>query len=174
MRVDLAKLMEKLGVGHVLAPYETQPWLFYNPERGITGSAEVRMGPSGDEVEAELQFLYDEGIQQPPSDPPRAPGMPEQIMRLRATPIVTGEWSPINLWVKGEDYVNKIYDWEEKGCNFFKACAQALQSGEIPNVEELIEKELDDDGSGGGGRGRIGHKAPKIKPAQLLGMKKGM
>ena len=52
----------------------------------------------------------------------------------------------------------------------------ALQMGEIPDIDMIIGKELeDDDGSGGGKRGRIGRKAPKIKPGALLGLnKKGM
>lgn len=182
MRVDLKKLLETLGVGHILSPYETQPWVHYDPGRGITCSAEVRMGPSGDEIEAEIQFLHDEqpGQAEGPgdetveiADSQKASGT-VQIMRMRALPQ-DGAWSPKELRVKGENYAGKIHNWEEKGCNFFRACIEALQMNTLPDIEELIEKELDDDDDfGGGRRGRIGRKAPKIKPAQLLGLKKGM
>jgi hypothetical protein len=179
MRVDVKKLLETLGVGHVLSPYETQPWLYYDPGKGITCSAEVRMGPSNDEIEAEIQFMRDEtdstdgNAGETGGALMLGPGT-EQIMRMRATPA-DGFWTPREVWVKGESYVNKIYNWEEKGCNFFRACIDAVQMNELPNIEELIEKELsDDDEFGGGRRGRIGRKSPKIKPAQLLGMKKGM
>jgi hypothetical protein len=192
MRTDLKTLLEKLGVNHVLSPYETHPWFFYDEGRGLTCSAEVRMGPSGDDVEAEIQFLYDEGRE--PEETETAtegetssetggattspkmkiiPGVPFQILRMRAIPI-EGFWSPKELRVKGEDYKNKIYDWEGKGCNFFRACVEALAMSEIPNIDELIDRELDDDDGFGGKKGRIGRKAPKIKPAQLLGMKKGI
>ena len=163
MRMALKELMEKLGVNRVLQPYETQPWLHYDAGQGVTCSAEVRMGPGGDDVETEIQFLKDdtEGA--------------EQIMRMRIEPAVPNEWTTKLLWVKGEDFANKVYNWEEKGCNFFRAVIEALQMGELPDIDALIEKELDDDdGFGGGRRGRIGRKSPKIKPAQLLGMKKGM
>jgi hypothetical protein len=189
MRVDLKKLLETLGVGHVLSPYETYPWFFYDSVKGITCSAEVRMGPGGDDVEAEIQFLYDEGRQEETTgtaDTGAADGTatgsggamggtggPVQIMRMRAIPT-DGVWSPKELRVKGQDYVNKIFNWEEKGCNFFRACIEALQMSELPKIDELIDKELDDDGGFGGKSGRIGRKAPKIKPAQLLGLKKGM
>ena len=60
MREPLDKFMEDLGVGRILSPYETQPWMHYDEEQGISCSAEVRMGPGGDDVEAEIQFLYDD------------------------------------------------------------------------------------------------------------------
>ncbi len=224
MRVELKKLMETLGVGHVLSPYETYPWYLYDSVKGVTCSAEVRMGPGGEDVEAEIQLLYDEGrAPEPPVPGAQAPipekpaerkysdsyddylspssrgetktgstdtagsggnagggggmlsGGPVQIMRMRVLPT-DGQWTPKELRIKGEDYKNKIHDWETKGCNFFRACIEALQMSVMPNIDELIEKELDDDdGFGGGRRGRIGRKAPKIKPAQLLGLnKKGM
>ena len=50
MRYELKNLMEKLGVNRVLAPYETQPWLHYDPARGISCSAEVRMGPDSQDI----------------------------------------------------------------------------------------------------------------------------
>jgi hypothetical protein len=181
MRVALNKLLEKLGVGRVLSPYEAQPWFHYDAEKGITCSAEVRMGPGGQDLEAEIQYMADEkgegdtessGSTEGGGLPP---GMPEQIMRMRALPVADQEWSPKELKVKGEDYVNKIHNWEEKGCNFFQAFIGALQMGQLPDIDALIEKELADDDFGGGKRGRIGRKSPKVKPGQLMGLgKKGM
>lgn len=177
MRVTLKALLEKLGVGHVLSPYETHPWFYYDAERGITCSAEVRMGPASEDIEAEIQFLYDEGKEPAPTNDgkpqkPVIPDVPVQIMRMRALPT-DNQWTPVDLHVKGEDFNNKIFNWEEKGCNFFRACAESLQMSMIPDIDELIKRELDDDDDFGGGRsGRIGRKSPKIKPAQLLGMKK--
>jgi hypothetical protein len=205
MRIALDKLMEKLAVDRVLSPYETQPWFFYDEAQGITCSAEVRMGPGGDDLEAEIQFLHDNPPEPPPPPPPPeipkygleydqdpaslvpppAPystggivpgGGPVQIMLLRAGPIgPEKEWGAVDLKVKGESFANKIYNWEEKGCDFFRACIQSMLMDELPKVDDLIEQELsDDESSGGGRRGRVGRKAPKIKPGQLLGMKKGM
>ncbi len=166
MRFELKKLMEKLGVNKVLSPYETQPWFHYAAAQTLTCSAEVRMGPGGDDIEVEIQFLKD--------SPDEGSSGTEQIMRMKILPQNDKMWVPTELLVKGEDYVNKVYNWEEKGCNFFRACIQAIQMGDLPNIDELIAQELgDDDDWSGGKRGKIGRKAPKIKPAQLLGMKKG-
>ena len=175
MRVELKKLLEKLGVNHELSAYETHPWLHYDAEKGISCSAEVRMGPNSADLEVEIQFLKDE----PDEDSENEEGeettsasATQQIMRMRAEPFNDSQWAPKQLWIKGEDYINKVSEWEEKGCNFFKACVQALQMGELPDIDELIEKELDDDNFGSGKRGRVGRKSPKIKPGALLGMKK--
>lgn len=213
MRVELKKLLETLGIGHVLSPYETYPWVHYDSVKGMTCSAEVRMGPGGDDIEAEVQIMYDEGrAPEPPPPTTTTPppskyaaddvygesssssssstttssssgggggmlfaGGPIQIMRMRAIPT-EGLWEPKELRVKGEDYRNKFHGWEEKSCNFFRACVEAMQMNTMPNIDELLEKELsDDDDWSGGKRGRIGRKAPKIKPGQLLGLnKKGM
>lgn len=44
---------------------------------------------------------------------------------------------------------------------------------EIPDIDMLIEDKMKDDSFGGGGRrGKIGRKSPKVKPAALMGMKK--
>ncbi len=183
MRVELKKLLESLGINRELHPYETQPWLHYDEEKGITCSAEVRMGPGNADLEAEIQFLKDE-----PDNDEETKGEtedkgedeetttssgPEQIMLMHAEPsATTSQWSPKQLKVKGKNYVNEVPEWEEKGCSFFKACIQAIQMGELPDIDDLVEKELEDGGKGGGRRGRIGRKSPKIKPGALLGIKK--
>lgn len=209
MHETLKTLLEKLGVDHMLSAYETQPWLCYDAERGMTCSAEVRMGPGAEDLEAELQFLHDkipenedgddksddegpgdrssyaalmEESERKAHEPPRkkkpqtisAEGI-EQIMILRALPYKDGHWSVQSLTVKGKDYMNKLANWDEKGCAFFKACVQSIAMGEAPSIEDLIESELSDDDEGSGSRGRIGRKSPKVNPAALMGMnKKGM
>lgn len=183
MRVDLKIIMEKLGVPRPLHPYETYPWFFYDADKGLTCSAEVRMGPGGQDIEAEIQLMKDPGTEEEDKSGEGkgkagtggtvSGGGPQQIMLMRAMPAQDGKWSPVDLKVKGENFVNKMYDWEGKSCNFFRACIQAIQMNAMPNFDQLLEEELsDDDGMGGGRRGRIGRKSPTIKPGQLLGMKK--
>lgn len=160
--------MEKLGVGHVLEPYETHPWVFYDTEKGITCSAEVRMGPGSEDAEAEIQFLRDETDE----DEDKGSGGREQIMRLRAEPNpADGLWSVKMLFVCGQDYENKTYNWEEKGCEFFQACVQAILMQELPDVEVLINIHIPSENAGGGGSGRIGRKSPKMSNANT-GMKR--
>ena len=191
MRIELDKMLEKLGVSYVLSPYETMPWMHYDEEKGQSCSAEVRMGPTGDDVEAEIQIIYDnpedakeeedekkEGEGDGESgDTERvptitAPGQ-KQIMWMRADSNTPDQWGPKLLRIKGKSYVNEFHDWEGKGCDFFRACVESLQMGEIPDFDDLIGEHMKDDSFyGGGRRGRIGRKSPNVKPGQLLGMKK--
>jgi len=182
MRVPLEKLLENLGVSYLLAPYETRPWLVYSEERGLTCSAEVRMGPTSEDIEGEIQFLYDE----PPEDDEYngedeedgggriiSPDGREQILWMRCEPMVEDKWTVKMLRIKGKNYVNEFHDWETKGCEFFLSCVEALQMNEIPDIDILIDDKMRDDSMWGGGRrGKVGRKSPKIKPASLLGMKK--
>ena len=133
------------------------------------------MGPGGDDLEAEIQLLKEEEEGEADSSSSSSGGR-EQVMLMRGHPVTGDKWTVHYLTVKDKSYVNEIHDWEGKGCEFFAACVQALNIGELPDIDELIEKHLSDDNFfGGGRRGKVGRKSPKIKPENLLGMnKRGM
>ncbi|HEY8964566.1 MAG TPA: hypothetical protein VIN59_08920 [Alphaproteobacteria bacterium] len=162
MKLSLRELMDRLGVGRVLHAYETNPWFYYDAEEGITASAEVRMNGDGDEVEAELQFMYD--------TPPAGKGPVEQIVWLKVKPQLRLEnmWATSDLWVKKENYANKMYGWEEKGCNFFRACVRELKAERLPDIDLLISRELNTREVFGGGSGEGSNKSPQIKTNALL------
>lgn len=200
MRIELDKLLERLGVSYVLSPYETMPWVHYDEEKGITCSAEVRMGPTSEDIETEIQLIRDYNDDDDSDDgdddqksttnnntdgnddgedtkKPVMEGIPaggqKQVMWMRADAAVANQWGPKLLRVNDKDYVNEFHDWEGKGCDFFRACIESLQMGEIPDFDEMIDDHMKDDSFyGGGRRGRIGRKSPTVKPGQLLGMKK--
>lgn len=166
MRITLKELMDKLAVGYVLGPYETCPWSHYDSTRGQTCSAEVRMGPDSDEVEAEVQLMHDS----PPAGKPAI----EHSCYIKATPSAgDGTWNVVTLRLKGEPLDKEIYNWEDKSCQFFAAVVRSLLIEEIPDIDELIEdifhnyERFHDQYGGGGG------KSPKIRPSQLLDVKKG-
>jgi len=165
MRADLKQLMDKLGVGYVMAAYETCPWSTYDAEKGITCSAEVRMNNDGDEVEAELQLLFDT----PESGKPPV----EQSIFILCKPVIEGKWSPVSFRVRGDDETNCVYNWEEKCCNFFAACVQDIKMDTIPDIDAIMEREMAEHERFRGSRGGAGSKAPKIRPQQVLGMKNG-
>lgn len=165
MRVDLKTLLDKLGVGYVMSPYETCPWSAYDGEKGITCSAEVRMNNDGNEIEAELQMLFDT------PEPGKAPV--EQTIWIFCKPVIEGQWSPTSFRVRGIDETNSVYDWETKSCNAFAACVQEIKMDQIPDIDAILERELSDHERFGGSRRGGGSKAPKIKPQALLGMKNG-
>lgn len=171
MRVDYKELMEKLGVGHELAPYETRPWFLHDSEQGISCSAEVRIGPGAEDVELEIQFLHDE--EDARYDDDRDYGGPEQIMLMRFLPSKEQIWAEKIMYVRGEDYANKIHDWGERGCAFFCNCIGALQMGEMPDIDEMIEQDLTDRSrtGRGGRRGKVGKKGFRVEQKPAMGMK---
>jgi len=161
MRLPLSEFLEKLGVNYMLSSYETCPWSASDNALAKTCSAEVRMNPDTTEIEAELQIFYDNPeVGKPPI---------EQILWLKAI-IHQDKWDVTDLRIKREDWRGKMYGWEEKCCNFFRACILELEAGRIPDIDALIEKEMSDSERFGGGRGSAG-KSPRIKPSQLLQMK---
>ncbi len=165
MRADIKELMDKLGVGYILSPYATCPWSAYDPAKGITAQAEVRMNNEGDEVEAEIQFIYDN---------PEAGKPPvEQISWIFCKPVITAKWSPTVFRVRGKDETIELYDWETKACNFFRACVQDIKMGNVPDIDDIAAKELGGDERFRDARRGGGSKAPKIRPQALLGMKNG-
>ena len=195
MRVELEELLQKLGVNYILAPYETMPWVHYDEEKGITCSAEVRMGPTAEDIEAEIQLLRDEdatddegeeegggigSMEIPDPNEQKSeganivpPGGRKQVLWMRADAAVQNQWGPKLLRVNDKNYVNEFHNWEGKGCDLFRSTIESLQMGEIPDFDDLIDENMQDDSMyGGGRRGRIGRKSPNVKPGQLLGMKK--
>jgi hypothetical protein len=165
MRVPLKEMMDALGVGYILSAYETCPWSAYDEDKDITCSAEVRMNNDADEVEAEMQLLISE---------PKEDEKPiEQIFYLMGRPSTQDKWDVVEIKIKGESIKGSKHEAEEKGCKFFNACVQELKMGKMPNIEEILEREMksNDKYGGGGGSSR---KTPKIKPAAVMGMKGGM
>ncbi len=162
MRVSVKDLMDKLGVGYVPGAYETVPWSA--AAAGRTCNAEIRMNDSGDEVEGEIQLMHD--------TPPTGKKPMEQICFLKCKPASDGEWTLTVFKIRGEPYGQDKYNWEEKAAKFFNAVVQELIGGNIPDFDELLEaafhsRERFADQQGGSS------KSPKIKPGQLLNMKKG-
>jgi len=162
MRVSFRELMDKLGVGHVLHAYETQPWLHYDSDEGITASAEVRLNGDGDEVEAEIQFMYDTP---PPGKPPV-----EQIAWMRIRPVIRekGLFCTTDLWIRRENWASKVYDWEIKSCNFFRACVREIKTERLPDIDMILSRELGSREVWGGAAGEGSNKSPKIKTNQLM------
>ena len=43
---------------------------------------------------------------------------------------------------------------------------------EFPDIDDLIDSELQDDRRGGGKKGKVGKKKPSVNPNALVGMKR--
>ncbi len=164
MRCIIKELMDNLGVGYTLSAYETAPWSVYDDDDGITCSAEVRMGSDADEIEAEIQFMYDE--------PPAGKQAVEHVFWLLAKPAAGDKWDVKTAKVKGEDKTADIFQWEEKAVEFFFLCVQEIQADKIPDIDEIYEKTInrkDKFGGGGSGGGRKGQKFSATPAMKMKG-----
>jgi len=162
MKLPYKDLMKNLGVGRELTPYESQPWMSHNLDKGITCEAEVRCNSDITEIEAELQFMYDT----PPTGKPPV----EQICRI----VIQQQVKLNNLYtvaevvIQGKSYSNKFYNWEEKSCNFFRACVKEIKLDKIPDIDAILKREMKDSGFFGTNRGDGSNKSPKINTANLM------
>jgi hypothetical protein len=160
MKVLLRELLDKLGVEQTLSPYDSMPWSAYDADKGLTCSAEVRMNTDGTEIDAEMQLVYD--------NPPAGTPPVEQIMAMNFKQILNDKWSPTYLRVRKDQMDKKLYDWENKGCEFFITVCVFLTRGEMPDLDQLIERIFKPaDNYRAGAAGGSGRK-PSIKPEQLL------
>lgn len=160
MKVTTQELMDHLGVDHILSPYETAPWSTYDPDRGLTCNADVRMGPDMDDLEAEIVLVYD--------TPPEGAPSVEQIMFLHLKLDMNKKWTADVLKLQGETFTGKIYDWDKKACEFFISATLQLTRNVIPDFEEMIERIFKAADTFGSGTGGGGGRKPIIRPEQLL------
>lgn len=159
MRATLNELMDKMGVGYVPGAYETVPWSHTDSEKGVTCSAEIRMGMDLEDVEAEIQMLYD--------NPPPGKGSMEQVCSMRCAPVSDGAWTPTTLMIQGAPFGKDVYDWEEKACLFFQLVVKEITLGNMPNIDDLLDEAFMKTERFAGQRGGSS-KSPKIKPGKLL------
>ena len=162
MKADYKQLMDKMGVGRMLHPYETQPWILYDETAGITCAAEVRCNFDTTEIEAEMQFMYD--------TPPEGKAPLEQICLIRAQQQkrLNGDYTITDTWIRGESWVNKLYDWESKSCGFFRALLREVKAGKIPDVDAVLSKEMKGGDFFSSGHGDGSNRSQKINTGNLL------
>jgi hypothetical protein len=162
MKVNYQELMSKLGVGRPLNPYETQPWLHYDEETNLTCEGEVRCNSDQSEIEAEIQFMHGTPI----ADKPPV----EQIclLHVQKQARLNGDYTVVQMWIRGETWVNRFHDWEGKSCNFFRACIREIKAGRVPDIDDILSKEMKESGFYGSNQGDGSNKSPKINTANLL------
>lgn len=158
MRVSLKELCTKLGVGHLPGPYETVPFSAYDPDGGTTCSAELRMEGSGEEMEAEVQFMR---------EVPAEGQLPmEQVCSIRATLRQDGNWEVEMFRLRGKKFGEEFSDWREKACKLFEEIVSCLKDNEIPDIDDLV-KEIFREGEGADRTGS-GGKAPKFRAEKIM------
>ncbi len=163
MAWTLRAFMDLLGVDRLLAAYETQPWFAEDSSKSISCSANVTMDSDLSLIEADVYLVLEK-------PDPVSNNQTQEIIKLIGKPRVDGKWVVNELRIKGQSYKSKIYNWEEKGCNLFRAVITSLERGVIPDFDELTEKEMHENERFADQWGSGSSKAPIIKADQLLDM----
>ncbi len=158
MKGTFTDILEKFAVDRALSPYESAFWQADKDDR--TCSAEVRMNAYADAFEAEIQMMEGEKVR--------------QVLWCEVKPQQQGNWMIVAARFKGDDYVNAVYDWDEKIGKFFRAVVRALKTGEVPDLEEIERTEMKDSGTFGDRKGDGSGRNVKINTNSLLyDMKRG-
>jgi hypothetical protein len=168
MKLTLKEMCEKLGVERAMTAYDTQPWLVYDAEKGVTCMAEVRCNHDQTEIEAELQMMHDK------PEPHQKAVEQMAFIHVEQQKRLSGHYTVTSCHIKGEDRKGSLYDWETKSCNFFRMCVKELKNDKIPDIDKLIKQEMRDSGKYGSGQGDGSNKSPKINASQLMYDRKGI
>lgn len=168
MKGSFTDILEKLAVDRALAPYESVYWQASDDENGVLCSAEVRTNAYADAIEAELQFMTGDN----------GDGTFESIKQwlwCESKSRNGGQWEILTARVRGEDYANKVYAWDEKFAKFFRAAVRSLKQNKVPDLEELEKTELHDGEMFGDREGDGSGRNVKINTNSLVyENKKGM
>lgn len=168
MKIDYKELMNKLGVGRPLNVYETQPWLTYDMEKNMTCEAEVRCNHDQTVLEAEMQFMPDTPMDN------KAPVEQVCLIICEKRKGLGDKYTVTDCIIRGESWKGKIYDWETKSCNFFRACVRDIKADKIPDIDAILSKEMKDTSRYGGRGGDGSNKQPKIDASNLMYDRKGI
>lgn len=160
MKGSFADILEKFAVDRPLHPYESAFWQVSSDELNVTCSAEIRVNAYADAIEAEIQWM--------PMNETGDVTRTEQVLWCEVKPQTQGLWSIIGAKFRGQDYMNSVYDWDEKLCRFFRAVVRSLKQDKVPDLEELEKTEMSDSGVFGDKRGDGSGRNVKIKTNQLL------
>lgn len=146
--------MNKIGVDITLRPYETIPFDYFNPDRGVDIMAEVSLSGDATLINAEIQQI---------EHAPQDKLIQKQILQLQLEREPSGTYFAQSLVYKGQ-LLHKINrNWFDGGCRFLKQAIGLLKKGTAPDFETifkatLTETDAQTTGGGGGGRALKGDK----------------
>ena len=160
MRLTLEQFLVKIGVEATLRPYETIPYDYFNPDKGLDVMAEISLSGDGALINMEIQQI---------EHTPEGKMNFRQILQMQLEREPTGIFMATSLRYMGQQYAGKRRNWFEGGCRFIKQAIALLKKGTVPDFESIYKATIDEAegnataGGSGGGRALKGDKA-NIKP----------
>lgn len=162
MRLTMDQFLNKIGVELVLRPYETIPYDYFNPDKGLDIMAEVSLSGDSQLINVEIQQ-----ITHGPGDKTDF----RQILQLQLEREPTGIYMATGMRYNGQQLAGKKRNWFEGGCRFIKQSMALIKKGTLPDFDSIYKTTLEEAdgnstaGGSGGGRSLKNDKAPP-KPGQ--------
>jgi hypothetical protein len=161
MRLSMEQFLTKIGVEATLRPYETIPFDYFNPDKGIDVLAEVSLSGDGTAINVEIQQITHGANDKMDF---------RQIMQMELDREPTGIFMAKILRYDGQSLTAKK-NWFENGCRFIKQAMALIKKGTLPDFEAIFKATLEDNDTGVGGGGAGGGRSfkndkPPPKPGQ--------
>ena len=159
MRVTLDQFFNKIGIEATLRPYETIPFDYFNPDKGLDIMADVSLSGDGNLISMEIQQ-----IEQPPNN---GKMIFRQVLQMQMERESADIYKAKSLRYNGTQLAGKRRNWFDDGCRFIKQSIALIRKGTIPDFDSIYRTTLDENegsvsGAGGsGGRSLRGDKLPK-------------
>lgn len=163
MRLMLDQFLNKIGVEATLRPYETIPYDYFNPDKGLDILAEVSLSGDGQLINVEIQQ-----INHLANDKTEF----RQVLQLQMAREPTGIYMANSLLYNGQQLAGKKRNWFEGSCRFIKQSMALIKKGTVPDFDSIYKTTLEEaDGNAtagghGGGRGLKNDKPPP-KPGSM-------
>lgn len=154
--------MNKIGVEAALRPYETIPFDYFNPDKGIDVMAEISLSGDNGLINAEIQQI---------EHTPDGKMNFRQVLQLQLEREATGQFMAISLRHNGQILSGKRRNWFESACRFIKQSVALLKKGTLPDFDAIFKATFEEEGANtaggaGGGRALKGDKAVNKPPGR--------
>jgi len=162
MRVTLEQFLNKIGIDVVIRPYETIPYDYFNPDKGLDIMAEVSLSGDGHLINVEIQQIENDA-----NDKTKI----SQVLQLQLEREPGNLYMAKSLRYKGDQIAGKKRQWFEGSCRFIKQAMALIKKGTLPDFEAIYKstiEEADQTTGGGAGGGRnLKNDKPPPKPGQM-------
>jgi hypothetical protein len=128
----------------------------------------VRCNHDQSEIEAEIQLMPDTPMEN------AAPVEQVYLIKCELRKGLDKKYAVIDCIIRGESWNGKVYDWETKSCNFFRACVRDIKVDKIPDIDAILSKEMSDNSRYSGKGGDGSNKSPKFDASKLMYDRKGI
>lgn len=157
MRLTLEQFLNKIGIEATLRPYETIPYDYFNPDKGLDVLAEVGLSGDSGLINVEIQQI---------NHSPDGRMDVRQILQMQLAREPTGIYMASGLRYNGQQLAGKKRNWFEGGCRFIKQSMALIKKGTLPDFDSVYKSTLEEAdgnataGGSGGGRGLKNDKPP--------------